>query len=422
MWTRESILSLCPDERSREQALKLADSEYWLEFHADQERYWGRCQSTGLLPYEVSIQKAAFETSCTCPQLQPCRHVLALLLLLCREGDLSPATPLAPPNLVSNTKPLSKNKSLADYQEGLDYLEARLQEVAQRGLAQLEADWWLHAAARLQDLKLSRLSQEWREVESHQADYPQQAAKVLGRAAQIQLLSQSPALSPELEAELLLQLGYAPRKAELIQEQKPLSNQTWLIMGIEHQTQNRGEASNPNTQLHSRILYLYQNQDSNSPNWALVIDYALGPKPSYQRHYETGWQVQTNCYPYWGLNYRVVLDEAQLSLGPAPALRPNPNWTWPQSLDDYAQALSRNPFLRPQPFWLEQVWPLALDEQTYALLDAERHLIPLRDCSARQWWQIQALSGGQALQIMGIWQDQALKPLSLCCDQTWIAL
>jgi hypothetical protein len=88
--TLESIESLAPDQSSLAAAVKLKTG-VWpvLRRNASQGFAWGECQGSGATPYRVCIQVADMGYKCTCPSRKfPCKHSLALMLLLAKSGEL----------------------------------------------------------------------------------------------------------------------------------------------------------------------------------------------------------------------------------------------------------------------------------------------------------------------------------------------
>ena len=78
----EQVLALAPDGSSRRAARGLARPGPWLETGSDGRIVWGSCRGGAREPYQVLCDTAVYGYRCTCPsRKQPCKHVLALLLL-----------------------------------------------------------------------------------------------------------------------------------------------------------------------------------------------------------------------------------------------------------------------------------------------------------------------------------------------------
>lgn len=88
--TIESIESLAPDQSSLAAAVKLKPSVWpTLQRNASQGFAWGECQGSGATPYRVCVHVADMSYKCTCPSRKfPCKHSLALMLLLAKSSEL----------------------------------------------------------------------------------------------------------------------------------------------------------------------------------------------------------------------------------------------------------------------------------------------------------------------------------------------
>jgi hypothetical protein len=78
---------------------------------------------------------------------------------------------------------------------------------------------------------------------------------------------------------------------------------------------------------------------------------------------------------------------------------------------NYAEALSQNPFLSLSPFILSD-FGVILQEQRFYAIDQQRHFLPLSNQEEKNW-KLLALSGGQAIAFFAEWDGQVLNPLSL---------
>src|SRR4051812_28956634 len=88
-WTPEQILALAPDPTSAKAGRKESSPKHWTALGFDGRIAWGKCQGSGVLPYEAQIDTAETVFKCTCPSRKfPCKHGLGLFLLLIEQPAL----------------------------------------------------------------------------------------------------------------------------------------------------------------------------------------------------------------------------------------------------------------------------------------------------------------------------------------------
>src|SRR5215207_1731222 len=87
--TSEQILALAPDAASARAGAALATGRKWTRLGGDGRAVWGECQGSGARPYQTRADLADLAAKCSCPSRKfPCKHGLALLLLLTTEPEL----------------------------------------------------------------------------------------------------------------------------------------------------------------------------------------------------------------------------------------------------------------------------------------------------------------------------------------------
>src|SRR3954469_1069575 len=90
----EDVESLAPDAASITAARKLARPAPWSELGHDERSVWGLCKGSGAKPYQVQVDQQGPAYKCSCPSRKfPCKHALALLLLLAGEHVPEAAPP-----------------------------------------------------------------------------------------------------------------------------------------------------------------------------------------------------------------------------------------------------------------------------------------------------------------------------------------
>jgi hypothetical protein len=445
VWTTENILSLAPDERTKQQAQALASPGYWLGMAQNELGLWAECKSSGLSSYRVLVLWKGPILRCSCPRPQPCKHSLALLLFHQEQPELWLNTSAPPPawaqewiearlKAAGESKPNSsvstpkseeekqkrQEKRWESYQQGLVLFGQQLRGLAERGLQELYgSDWWQQAAARLGDAKLSRLAGELRLLgEEFAGDQElERSAYALGQwYLLLQAFEQRQTLSADLSEELLNLLGRTLRKNDLWETQPHRFDQ-WMVLGIKE------EVLEGNPPRHSRSIWI---QGRSSQSWGLILDFSVGFQAQYDYQYPVGTILQGATVAYPGLSWRVLLSpEAQLldeSLVPSFSPQAIGQASWADFVLSYAQALAQNPWHEEHPLVLSQVLVLEAEGQAQ-LLDPQGHLIPLKlALGGALWWKLLALSGGQEMALFGLWNGQHFEALSWWTGQRWKTL
>ena len=174
--TVPDVSKLAPDEKSLAAARQSAVPRLWKDLGLSLEAVWGRCQGSAL--YQVRLDLNVFGDSCNCPsRKRPCRHVLALLIMLAESPDIIPNTEM--PDWVTEwlekrrvrqaakaapapeAKPVDReaqHKRMARREKrvegGIEQLQNWLNDLIRDGLASLEGrppSFWEDQAKRLVD-------------------------------------------------------------------------------------------------------------------------------------------------------------------------------------------------------------------------------------------------------------------------------
>ena len=178
-WTVPQVHDLAPDASAVRAARALARPGPWSATGASDTVLWGRCQGSGVTPYQVTVDLTGPTVTCSCPsRKQPCKHGLALLLLwvtndgaleqvgdapaprgTARAGSAAPADPAA------QAKRLARRLQLMT--DGLAELERWLADLVRDGLAAARRQpytYWDTAAARLVDAQVPGLAERIRDM------------------------------------------------------------------------------------------------------------------------------------------------------------------------------------------------------------------------------------------------------------------
>jgi len=90
VWSIEQVVALASSSARFAAAEAIAVPTHWSHTGGSERALWGRFTGTAAEPYEVRVDHVGVAWRCTCPsRQQPCKHVLALLVLWVR-GHVAP--------------------------------------------------------------------------------------------------------------------------------------------------------------------------------------------------------------------------------------------------------------------------------------------------------------------------------------------
>ncbi len=458
VWSSEQILALAPDAGSVKNGKALATASKWQNLGGTERVLWGECQGSGKNPYQAQIDLTEPAFKCSCPSRKfPCKHGLGLFLLHTSHTNLF--TQDALPSWVqdwidkrSQTTQKKEEKQKAPVDEvaqakrqqkrsdkvstGLADLDLWLQDIISSGLADTQAQsygFWDGMAARLVDAQAPGLARRVRQLagiaNNGQADW---AGELLVALSQIHLIIQGyqrlESLSPALAAEVRSQVGWTISQDELLGlfERGEVTSQQdeWLVMG-------KSLTEDPTSNLKTQRVWLW---GQNSQQIALILNFAVRNQP-IDVSWLPGSLVPTeliffpSSYPLRAID-RNRQDARQPGAIPGdetiivpfalakpleekrlPAQRGFANEL---AIDRYRQALIQNPWLETFPLLITDVTP-NYSEGNWSIRDRENNYLPLELADVRGW-QLLALSGGKPITLMGEWDGQKLKPLSIWHD------
>jgi hypothetical protein len=437
-WTPEQILALAPDASSAKSGKGLAILRKWSTLGQHEQTIWGECQGSAATPYRTQIDLSEPAFRCSCPSRKfPCKHALALFLLLSGQPAAFPTT--APPDWVTEwraTRAARAEKSakkasngVADtaaqvqrvakrqtkVSAGLDELELWLGDLIRHGLATAEGrpkNFWEGMAARLVDAQapgLARLLRNLSWLPGTGSNWPD---RLLERLARLHLLLEAAqrldTLPPEIQADVRTFLGWSQRQEELLAETGVQDR--WLVAGrvVEE------EYTNSTLVLRTQRSWLVGERTGRT---ALILHFAHTNQPlDVSLVPGTTLEAEIVFYPS-AVPQRGVIKSRQGVQTNAPPPPAHP--TFEAAFGAYADTLARLPWIEQFPLSLSNVVPTRYDTG-WSLQDADNRLIPLGlRCDA---WQLFALSGGHPLQAFGEWNGQQFFLLSVWSEGRFIPL
>jgi hypothetical protein len=316
------------------------------------------------------------------------------------------------PDASADSEPASAPSSgaaparLARMVQGVNELEIWLLDLVRHGLATLDQQptkFWENQAARLVDNQLPGIASTLRELATLRHTYADWPSHLLARLGELYWLVRAfqnhAQLPPATRQEVLQQVGVTIKKEELPSYASPVADE-WQVAGQFTWEEER---------LTARRSWLY---GLGTGRYALVLEFAFG-----SQSFATP-LVPQGVYAGGLLFYPgpLPLRAAPITLafvGSAPLNAMQAAQQPSQLLDEYAQALGRQPWLRG---WPATLGPVQLAQQSagnWALVHATDSVaLPLRFTDGDAPWQLLAQSGGQPMTLFGEWDGRAFRPLS----------
>jgi hypothetical protein len=284
--------------------------------------------------------------------------------------------------------------------EGAAELERWLRDLVAAGFADAAArprSSFEQIRARLVDAQAPGLARRVGELAElpHAADrWPERMLIALGR---LELLLEAyrrlDQLDPGRRAEVRSLVGFALSREEVLAEPGVLDE--WAVLGRRVTIDERMQVQR---------TWLWGRRTA---RWALLLDFAAGGQP-FEQSLAPGSRVEAElCFYPSALPLRALLKGAPRQSGTVHAI---PAQGVAEGLRAYAEALAANPWLERLPLVLGPVVPRPPDERWW-VVDAAGARLPL-DAAADAGWRLLAVSGGQAVSVVGEWDGFSVWPLA----------
>lgn len=422
--TLEQITAMAPDAAAVAAGRKLADKRHWPELGQSAEALWGRCQGSAV--YQVRIELVSLGNSCSCPSRKfPCKHVLALLMLAAGSPEALAAAPnpdwvaewlqkrqlrqekrsevtANPTHEAAQSRRVEQRDSRVS--AGLERLALVLQDLLRNGLAAVElqsATFWNENARRLVDAqapglatRIARLAK----IPHSSRDWPE---RLLGELGRIQLLieawSRLEHLSPDLQSEVRQTLGWTVSQEELVQEGETITDR-WAVIGQRLDDEDR---------IRTQRSWLRGRRTGRT---ALLLQFAAGQQP-FPEAVVPGLEQEATVIFYPGTaRQRVRLQERT---GTATLVNERiTGWlTLEDLLREATDLWSRCPWSTTAAGLLRDV-TVVPDGQRWWVRDSTGAALPLAGSAG---WQLLAVSGGHALDLVVEWDGRSLSSLATFC-------
>lgn len=431
-WTIEQVLALSPDDKSTKNGKSLATASKWQTLGTNEQAIWGECRGSGKKPYRTQIDLSEPAFRCSCPSRKfPCKHSLALFLLLANQADLF--VPTDPPDWVqewlekrsqtasrkraktANVDPEAQAKRIAQREAkisaGLADLDQWLRDLMRQGLATAQTQpysFWDNAAARMVDAQAPGLARRLRNMAGIPHTGDNWPSRLLAELGKLYLLVQGyqrlTTLPEAVQAEVRSQMGWTQKQEELLTSPSSLVvEDTWSVLGKHIITED-----NLNVQrvwlwgnVHQRpalmLSFGYQNQP---------LDTSLMPGTAVP----AALVFYPSLYPL-----RALVKERQPSVAFAAPSAGSASIS--KAMRRYGEAMATNPWLERFPLLLADVIP-GLSDHGWRVTDSQGYQLPLR--AGFDAWSLLALSGGYPIVLFGEWDGHTLLPLSLWANNRFI--
>ncbi|MBD2768957.1 hypothetical protein IC235_13780 [Hymenobacter sp. BT664] len=451
-YSEDQARAFVTDAGTLQRGQQLAQPAKWGNLGRTESSAWGECAGSGSKPYLTGIDLSEPAFKCSCPsRVFPCKHGAGLLLLLARQPPLfaantppawleewlskrqqaqgkkvdkvvmavakaaesASATPQPDSATDSSASPAAaagpggevSAARLVRMTQGVDDLEVWLLDLVRNGLATLDQQpgkFWEDQAARLVDNQLPGLAGMVRELATLRHAHADWPARLLARLGELYWLVRAfqnrEQLPPATGQEVLQQVGVTIKKEELPGYTAPVTDEWWVL----------GQFTWDEDRLTARRSWL---RGQATGRYALVLEFAFGSQTFAtplvpQGRYTGALLFYPGPLPMRATPVALTYTNAAPAQAAPPARRPS------QLLNDYADALARQPWLREWPATVAQVVPTRQPDGRWVLHHPEDGALPLRFADDTAAWQLLAESGGQPLTLFGEWDGRAFRPLS----------
>lgn len=469
-WTADRILSLAPDPSSAKAGRELSSPRKWQNMGHNDAAVWGEHQGSASKPYQTSIDLGEPAFKCTCPSRKfPCKHGLGLFLAFAAEPAAFP-TSASPPAWVTEwlesradkaeraAKREEREQQQADDPEarartekaqartaaqrkarvdqGVEELDRWVCDLLRGGFSQPQIrsySFWENQIARLVDAQMPGLSRRVYNMSLtaipsgySYANYPtvtghkQWHEQLLEEAGKLHLLLEAyrrlDTLPAPLQAEVRALVGWTQDQGELLNDESDAEKitDTWIVVGQQQTTEN---------QLRTQRSFLW-GRSSMRP--AIFLAFAFGKGAfdinlAEQTQFDATLVFFPSAYPLRAL----ITDQSNVSLV-APGFRAH---SILEAIDNYSQALRRNPWLDLFPLFVGGVIPVhTIDAET-----GQWRLSHVRDASGNSLiidptlgnqatLTILARSGGRPIMLFGTWNGRYFYPFTTWPDPSTLQL
>lgn len=449
--TDEQVAQLAPDASSLKAGRDLSQERKWLNFQSNERVLWGELQGSGKNPYQTQVDLNNTAFKCSCPSRKfPCKHGLGLLFLVAqKEGKIpsyieepswvsewmnkrsaktnkveepsqeeSPETIIALAEKQAQAKAKRQEERYLKVQNGIAELELWLKDLVQAGLLtipQKGIPYFERMAARLVDSQatgLAGLVKSFNKLDFFKNDDWQK--KALDIISKIYLLIESfnrlNQLPPLVQEEVKARIGWNIQTKNLLdREDIDTIKDHWLVLG-------RQTTVEEGLTMQKNWLWGLKSQKN-----ALVLNFVFG-----------GMAIETPILPGTIAHANLVFYPSNTPLRAAVKnyisttdYLPEPisgNTSWDEAHAKAVEILAQNPWTDIVPMLIEQVC-IVFHQGKYYLQDRNEAILRIDlTVNQEQIWKLLAITGGNAVSLMVLYQFDSVTPLGIVQNYDYLLL
>ncbi|MFY7825927.1 MAG: SWIM zinc finger family protein [Flectobacillus sp.] len=449
--TDEQVAKLAPDASSLKAGRDLSQERKWLNFQSNERVLWGELQGSGKNPYQTQVDLNNTAFKCSCPSRKfPCKHGLGLLFLVAqKEGQIpsnleeplwvsewmnkrsakankaeepteeaSPETIAAQAEKQAQAKAKRQEERYLKVQNGMAELELWLKDLVQAGLLtipQKGIPYFERMAARLVDSQangLAGLVKSFNKLDfSTNDDWQRKSLEILSKIyLLIESFNRLEQLPPLMQEEVKARIGWNIQTKELFErEDIETIKDYWLVIG-------RQTTIEEGLMMQKNWLWGLKSQKK-----ALVLNFSFGGM-AIETPILPGTVAHANLafYPSHTPLRATVKDYiSTIDYLPEPISGSN---SWDEVHSTAVDILAQNPWIDIIPMLIEQV-RVVFHQGKYYLQDANEAIAMIdNSVNQEQIWQLLALTGGNAVSLMVLYQFDSVVPLGIVHNYDYLLL
>jgi hypothetical protein len=386
------------------------------------------------------VDLSGLAAKCSCPSRKfPCKHGLALMFLAASgkagasasepedvsawltgrtrrsEAAATRTTATVPDEKTVRSRERDRERRAAQREDrvaaGMDEFRRWLQDLARRGLADVDQVPAYHAAAtRLVDAQAGELARDVRALARTVALEGVGSDGVLDRIGLLFLVCETwdrrETLDARLAAEVRSRIGWTVREADLPESEDVTDD--WVVVARRHEDDDR---------LRETRTWL---RGATTGRWVVLLDFApIRTEPANEPPVGTGMTGRVGIYP-GASGLRGVLRAGWQA--DARAVQMAGAEDHAAALATYRTAVAGDPFLERWPLAIDGV-QVAWDRDTdrMAIVDRTGSVLPVR-LERPTKASLLAFSGGRPVAVAGEWDGHALDVLAAGDGDVWIGL
>lgn len=444
-FTTASVLALSPDDASSKAARGLLSMALWGSSLGRTDRaVWGLCKGSGSKPYQTQVDLRAMAQGtasapsfrCSCPSRKfPCKHGLALLLLLAQdarafgssdepawvvewiegrqERDRKKQEKQAERAVLLATDPQALEREAAAaakreesrwlrIEQGMAELERFLCDRLRTGLASMGPEHvagWTSMAQRMVDAQAPALGEALHETAAligQGVDWPRRVASSMGRLQlSIEAVRRRATLASPVRNDLRAALGWVLDRDAVMQAGEHLSD-VWLVVGVVHQGLR-------DPKLSERRVWLVGGRTGRR---ALILEHTHGAR-AFERTWVVGSSCETTLAFFPGAHPLRALPAAEIQPGKAVAW---PAFPIDAELATWAGHVAASPWTPRSLMVLRDILPVHQEGRWWLQVGPGRRMaLSIGDDDA---WALMASCASMPVRLAAEWDGDVLQPLA----------